>query len=75
MRSFCYCILPAREMKNILRKNILDFDILQQNKWFGNNKIIGHSMATANLNKSGELVTNTTAASKYMPTRPRICIN
>ena len=32
-------------------------------------------MAMANLNKSEELVTNTTAASKYMPKRPRICIN
>ena len=30
-----------------------------------------HSMATANLNKSEELVTNTTTASK----RPRVCIN
>ena len=26
-----------------------------------------HSMATANLNKSEELVTNTTIASKYIP--------
>ena len=33
-----------------------------------------HSMATANMNKSEELVTNTTAASKYIPKRPRICI-
>ena len=34
-----------------------------------------HSMARANLNKSEWLVTNTTAASKYIPKRPRICIN
>ena len=34
-----------------------------------------HSMAIANLNKSEELMTNTTAASKYIPKRPRICIN
>jgi hypothetical protein len=27
-----------------------------------------HSMARANLNKSEELVTNTTAASRYIPT-------
>ena len=33
-----------------------------------------HSMATANLKKSEELVTNTTAASKYIPQSPRICI-
>ena len=32
-------------------------------------------MATANLNKSEEFVTNTTAASKYIPRRPRISIN
>ena len=32
-------------------------------------------MAIANLNKSEELVTNTTTASKYMPKRPIICIN
>ena len=34
-----------------------------------------HSMATTNLNKSEELVTNTTTVSKYIPKRPRICIN
>ena len=34
-----------------------------------------HSMAIANLNESGELVTNTTVASEYIPKRPRICIN
>ena len=33
-----------------------------------------HSMATANLNKNEELVRNTTAASKYIPKRPRISI-
>ena len=32
-------------------------------------------MALANLNKCKELVTNTNKASKYMPKRPRICIN
>ena len=32
-------------------------------------------MARANLNKSKELVTNTTAASKYISKRSRICIN
>ena len=34
-----------------------------------------HSMARANLNKSEELVTNTTAASKYIPKRHSIYIN
>ena len=32
-------------------------------------------MARVNLNKSEEVLTNTTAASKYIPRRPRICIN
>ena len=34
-----------------------------------------NSMATVNLNKSEDFVTNTTAASKYIPRRPRISIN
>ena len=34
-----------------------------------------HSMATANLNKREELVTNTTTVSKYIHKKPRICIN
>ena len=34
-----------------------------------------HSMARVNLNKSEEVVTNTTTASKYIPKRSRICIN
>ena len=34
-----------------------------------------HSMARVNPNKSEELVTNTTEASKYIPKRSRICIN
>ena len=33
-----------------------------------------HSMATANLKKNEDLVTNTTAASKYIPRRTRISI-
>ena len=35
----------------------------------------GHSMAKVNMNKSEDLVTNITAASKYIPKRSRICIN
>ena len=34
-----------------------------------------HSIVRANLNKSQEILTNTTAASKYIPRRLRICIN
>ena len=32
-------------------------------------------MARANLNKSKKVLTSTTTASKYIPKRPRICIN
>ena len=38
-------------------------------------RIHWHSMARANLKKSVWLVTNTTAASKYIPSSPRISIN
>ena len=34
-----------------------------------------HSMARANLNKSKKVWNSTTTASKYIPKRPRICIN
>ena len=36
--------------------------------------VTSNSMARANLNKSEWLVTNSTAASKFMPKRPGICI-
>ena len=49
---------------NIITKRKISFEIY-----------LGHSMASANLNKSEELVTNTTAASKNTHRRPRICIN
>ena len=39
---------------------------------FENMALIVDSMATANLNKSEDLVTNNTAASKYVPRRSRI---
>jgi hypothetical protein len=42
---------------------------------FESQPLRNHSMATANFNKSVWLVTNTTAASKYIPRRPRISIN
>ena len=42
----------------------------------GNNgNCSGHSMATANLKKSEDFMTNTTAASKYIPRRPEISMN
>ena len=37
--------------------------------------VLRHSMATANLNKSKDFVTNTTTASKYIPRRLRISNN
>ena len=36
---------------------------------------VTHSMARPNLKKNVELVINPTAASKYMPKRPRIYVN
>ena len=39
------------------------------------NSLLLHSMATANLNKSRKVMNSTTAASKYIPRRPRISIN
>ncbi len=52
---------------------------MQHQRWnkekFYDRTQLYHSMAIVNLNKSEELVTNTTTASKYMPKRPRICIN
>ena len=38
-------------------------------------RILNHSMARANLNKSEKLMTNNTAESKYISRRPKICIN
>ena len=37
--------------------------------------VVWHSIARTNLNKSEWLVTNTTAESKHIRKRPRICIN
>ena len=37
--------------------------------------IAQHSMARVNLNKSKKVLTSTATASKYLPKRPRICIN
>ena len=50
-------------------------------KWIGGKfELLGilvqlHSMAKANLNKNEFFLTNTTTTSKYIPKRPRICIN
>ena len=41
----------------------------------GSGHTVIHSMARANLNKSKKVLTSTTSASKYIPKRPRICIN
>ena len=38
-------------------------------------KLYWPSTARANLNKSKKILTSTTTASKYIPKRPRICIN
>ena len=58
------------------KQNVRAVDMmLDQQKYRMNKYPAKHSMAKANLNKSVWLVTNTTAASKYIPRRPRISIN
>ena len=44
---------------------------IQTKSWYSTH----HSMARANLNKSKKVLTSPTTASKYIPKRPRICIN
>ena len=70
------------KLKNAIRlKATLGNFLLHQNSssftvTFGEKVLtLAHSIATVNLNKSEDLVTNTTAASKYIPMRPGICIN
>ena len=46
-----------------------------KSEMFTRPNILVHSMARANLNKSEKMVVYTTAASKYIPKRSRICIN
>ena len=74
--------LPMQTVCIILSLNILRGQIakgIKISKGFRFNlnlqNILGYSMATANLNKSEDFVTNTTAASKYIPRKPRISIN
>ena len=63
-----------------LSSKFLDFVWCASDRFNHNTKktlLIGesHSMTRANPNESEWLVINTTAASKYLPMRPRICIN
>ena len=74
--------LPMQTVCIILSLNILRGQIakgIKISKGFRFNlnlqNILEYSMATANLNKSEDFVTNTTAASKYIPRKPRISIN
>ena len=55
-------------------QNILDLNFSPQ-KGSKDLDVVKHSMAIANLKKSEDFVTNTTAASKYIPRRPKISIN
>ena len=58
--------------QTVLRKNVKGvFFSIRATK----NELSNHSMVRVNLNKSEELVTNTTRASKYIPKKPRISIN
>ena len=74
IKTVAYCKKIAK-MQKILTKGPIQLQfwtILFPYKLCVNEK---QSMARANLNKSEWLVTNTTTASKYIPKRPRICIN
>ena len=63
----------VHENKKPFKCNSCNNKYLLLEKWF--RKTYFHSMATANLKKSEEFVTNNTAASKYIPRRPKISIN
>ena len=68
---------PAK-FDNFIDEKMSDYktvSVAQSKKTGWTENLLGHSMARANLNKSVWLVTNTTAASKYMPRRPRISIS
>ena len=68
-----------KSYQSILPQKSIKFSS-NEDKW-RNNKlrqkivILNHSMARANLNKSKKVLTSTTTASKYIPMRPRVCIN
>ena len=90
LQSKIYCIgMPIQDRiysldevaSYVIHRKLLDLDFLIPSSSDEMLKIellsnmIHHSMATANLNKSEDFVTNNTAASKYIPRRPRISIN
>ena len=75
-------------LKHVIFCNFMEWSIyILRSPWFGVEifaayllqqvafYVRDHSMARVNLNKSEELVTNTTVASKYIPKRSKICIN
>ena len=76
-------LLEAERFKDLVEKAMARIKALEQSIETMEKDIVDtryictlqHSMARANLNKSVWLVTNTTAASKYIPRRPRISIN
>ena len=65
--------LEEKNEKLRKEKETLRITVHQQEKRI--EKLTNHSMATANLKKSEDFVTNTTAASKKIPRRPKISMN
>jgi len=68
-KNFVWSVMPEDD------KN---FWFLAKNLLFRTHHLLNstsHSMGEANLNKSDEVLTNTNTVSKYIPKRPRICIN
>ena len=82
----CFRLRSSRPPQEVNRynKQLQDYEIKTQLANMGHPNCITinyclndtlHSRAIAILNKSEEIVKNTTAASNYIPRRPRISIN
>ena len=67
--NFAKCVIKSEKTETC------NIEILQKGEIYQFCVQWTHSMARANLNKSKKVLTNTTAASKYMPRRTRISIN
>ena len=73
----CFLIFFSNLKDQLNEIRLCQFGNTENHKWCNWMSFFSslHSIAIANLNKSEDFVTNTTAASKYIPRRPRISIN
>ena len=79
-KKFCtamYVLFTFQRYSKNLNSQNLSWAVFRLKVWetVVRQNMFQHSMARVNLYKSEEMVTNTTAASKYIPKRSRICIN